>query len=102
MLGDEACVHIAVHKVLNLQDHLMVLGCRGHSRDDQLIERALHARDRLCAVLSPHYELSQEGVIVWWHLGDAQNREYMVHSMQQLLWSDALMHAKCKKQTLQA
>lgn len=78
MLGDEPSVHIPIHKVLDLQDHLVVLGGRGHPRDDQLIQSALHPGNRLRPVLSPHYELSQEGVIVGRHLELQKDKHAML------------------------
>ena len=68
MLGDEPSIHNAIHKVLNLQDHLVILRCRRHSGDDKLIQSALHARNCLRPVLAPDDELAQQGVVVWRYL----------------------------------
>ena len=68
MLGDEASVHNALLEVLNVQDHGMVLNGGWYARDDQLIQSTPHAVDGSWPVLSPHNQLAQKGVIVWWHL----------------------------------
>ena len=68
MLRDEACIHNAVHKVLNFQDHFVVLRRCGHSRDDELVQSTLHSCNCLRPVLPPDDELAKQGVIVGRHL----------------------------------
>ncbi len=68
MLRDEPGIHNAIHKVINLQNHLVILRCCGHSGDDKLIQSALHACNCLRPILAPDDELAQQGVVVWRHL----------------------------------
>ena len=68
MLRDEASVDVPIDEVFDLQDEGVVDGGGGHPGDDQLIECTLHASNGLLAVLTPHDQLAQQGVIVGWHL----------------------------------
>ena len=72
MLGNEASVHNAVLKVLNVQNHGVVDDSSRHASDDKFIQRATHTVDGLRPVLAPHYQLAQQRVIIGRHLHTTQ------------------------------